>query len=129
MKPVLRFNIFVLEAKTNKDPVWMVEALRLWWDKSYLLPKNSRVKTKPLKVSLFGSGYLVNPEAFFKSTVDILFKAQYLSLAGRRDFGEFKLLGIDYLDLTYFSDINIEAVKYNPLLKIENNKIHFKLEE
>ena len=125
---VLRFNVLVLENKTNNDPIYMIEALKHWYNKEFLLSRNYK-GYKPLKVSLHGSGYLLNPEAFFNNTADVLFKAQYLKLAGRRDYGEFKTMGISYLDLTYFSDLNIEAVKSNPLLKIENNKIYFKLEK
>lgn len=125
---VLRFNIIILESKTNNDPVYMVEALKHWYNKPTLMSKKYKGH-KPLKVPLHGSGYLLNPEAFFNNTADVLFKAQYLKLAGRRDYGEFKTMGISYLDLDYFSDLNIEAVKSNPLLKIENNKIYFKLEK
>lgn len=125
---ILRFNIIALEGGTKNDPVYMIEALKHWYNKVPLMSKKYK-GYKPLKISLHGSGYLINPEAFFSSTTDVLFKAQYLKLAGRRDYGEFKTLGISYLDLTYFSDLNIEAVKSNPLLKIENNKIYFKLEK
>ena len=126
---ILKFNVILLESKTKQDPTYLVEALRLWYTRKDSIYVDTKNKFKPLGVSLHGSGYLLNPDKLFNSKVDILFKAQYIKLAGRRDYSSYTLLGINYLDLTYFSDLNIEAVKSNPLLKIENNKIYFKLEE
>ena len=38
-------------------------------------------------------------------------------------------LGYKHLDLTYYPDLNKTAIKYNPIITIENNKIYFKYEE
>jgi hypothetical protein len=77
-----------------------------------------------------GSCYLINPaNLFFDPSTDILFKSQYIQLAARRSYQQYKDLGYKHLDLSYYPDLNLEAIKYNPLLTINNNKIYFKYEE
>ncbi len=107
----------------------MVEALRYYHDK-VLVPSRKHPKYyKALRKPLIGKSFIINPASLFEHKCDNIYKAQYIRLAGRRNFSDYKLYGRTYLDLTYYSDINIDAVKHNPLLKIENNKIYFKLEE
>ena len=126
---ILFFNILVLEQETLCDPDYMVHALRLYWQKK-TLPKHSRSKYKPLKQSLAGSCFLLNPKDFFNDkTTDIRYLAQYLRLSARRDYSLYKLHKIKYLDLSYFSDLNLSAIDSNPLLEITNNQIKFKYEE
>jgi hypothetical protein len=77
-----------------------------------------------------GSSYLINPaELFFDPSTDILFKSQYIELAARRSYQHYKDLGHKHLDLSYYPDLNLQAIKYNPLLTTNNNKIYFKYEE
>lgn len=123
----LLFNLTLLESKTNCDPVKLVETLKLYFLRKKI-PKNSRSKVKPLP-NLFGNSFLLNPESLFKNTAEIVFQAQYIRLAGRRDYGMYKIFGHTFLDLSYFSDLNLDALKHNPLLTIKDNKIYFKYEE
>jgi hypothetical protein len=125
----LFFNIELLEQKTNSDPIYMLKALHNWFVKRRV-PKNSKEKYKPLQISLKGSSYLLNPKDFFadKST-DIIWLIHYLKLAACRDYTLYTLYGIKYLDISFMPDLNIEAIKLNPILSITDNKIYFKYEE
>ena len=125
---ILFFNLSVLEAETLGNPKQMVEKLRLFYTKKQI-PKNSYSKTKPIR-NLIGSSYLINPDGFFADNItDIIYKSQYIQLAGRRDYSLYKLFNVKYLDLSYFKDIDLDNIKTNPLITITQNKIYFKYEE
>ena len=125
----LFFNILILEQETLCDPDYMMQALKFHWQKR-TLAKNKYSAFKPIQKSLAGSSFLLNPTDFFKDkTTDIRYLAQYLRLCGRRDYSLYKSHCIKYLDLTYFSDLNLSALESNPLLEITNKQIKFKYEE
>jgi len=125
---ILFFNLSVLEAETLGNPRQMVEKLHLFYTKKQM-PKNSYSKIKPIR-NLIGNSYLINPNGFFSdNTTDIIYKSQYIQLAGRRDYGAYKLYNVRYLDLSYFKDIDLDKIKTNPLITITQNKIYFKYEE
>ena len=123
----LLFNLNLLETETVCDAKKLVDLLGLYYRKK-TIPKNYRSK-RPIS-NLSGTSFLLNPAPLFndKST-DVIFKAQYIRLAGRRDYANFKYYGIKYLDLSFFQDIDLDAIKHNPLLTIKQNKIYFKYEE
>lgn len=127
MKKPLLFNIEKLERLTSGDPNAMVQCL-FYWYKNISVPARATTKIKPLG-NLLGSSFLLNPEALFQSKVDINWKAQYIQLAGRRDLFLYRQYSIKTLDLSLFPDINVTAIKQNPLLEIASNKITFKLED
>ena len=113
---VFMFNLAKLESMANASQVRLVELLEDYY--------------KGFKYKLAGNSYLINPgQLLFDRNVDILFKAQYIQLAGRRSYQQYKDLGYKHLDLSYFPDLNLQTIKYNPLLITENNKIYFKYEE
>lgn len=122
----LLFNLTTLESKSNCDPKSLVELLRLHYSNK-TIPINYKSR-KP--VNLAGNSFLLNPAPFFsdKST-DVIYKAQYIRLAGRRDYATYKYYGTKYLDLSFFKDIDLDAIKHNPLLTINQDKIYFKYEE
>jgi hypothetical protein len=125
----LFFNILVLEQETSCDPDYMLQALRFHWQKR-TIAKHKHSVYKPIKKSLAGSSFLLNPESFFTDkTTDIRYLAQYLRLAARRDYSLYKSHRLKYLDLTYFTDLNLSALDSNPLLEITNKQIKFKYEE
>ena len=125
---ILFFNLSVLEAETLGNPKQMVEKLRLFYTKKQI-PKNSYSKVKPIR-NLIGNSYLINPDGFFADNItDIIYKSQYIQLAGRRDYGLYKLYNVKHLDLSYFKDIALDNIKTNPLITITQNKIYFKYEE
>ena len=125
---ILFFNLRTLEAKTKNNPKLLVETLQLHF-LNKTLPKNARTQAKPL-LNMSGNSYIINAAPLFADkTTDIIYKAQYIKLAGRRDYLQYKLYGDTALDLSYFLDINLDYIKHNPLLTITNNKIKFKYEE
>jgi hypothetical protein len=125
----LFFNIEVLEKETKGDPNYLIIGLEKWFLKEHL-PRNNREKYKPLKKSLSGYSFLLQPERFFKDkTTDIIYRAQYLKLAARRDYTQYKLYGSKFLDLSFLPDINLQAIESNPIILIKQNKIYFKYEE
>ena len=126
---ILRFNLTVLEECTACDPVAMVGALQYWNDRVLVPSKKHGKHYKALPKSLVGDSYLLNPNPLFSCTNDPTHKAQYIRLAGRRNYYNYKAFGTKHLDLTDYFDLNITAVKYNPLLKITDKKIYFIFEE
>lgn len=92
-----------------------------------------RKPTDPYKpISLNGgSSFLLEPDYILiqDTTTDPDFKVQYLKLAGRRDLHLYKTYKSITLPLSYYSDIDLKLLNYNPLLKLKNNNLHFKYEE
>lgn len=90
---------------------------------------NRYSKYKPSKVPLNGGSYILNPVDLFKDkSTDILYKLQYVKLAGRRDYSLYKLYRYKALQLSYYPDLVLEAIKHNPLLNITQSEILFKYE-
>ena len=121
----LFFNLDLLETETNCDPKLMLSMLERHFGKK-LIPKNYREQNSFKNLS--GHSFLLNVQPLFQETCDIAHKAQYIRLAGRRDYSLYKLYRVVYLDLSYFKDIDLDAIKHNPLLTITDNKIYFKHE-
>lgn len=126
---VLFFNLELLMKTTGGDPSYTMEALKKLHSKERL-PKSRLAKYKPIVGLGGGYSYLLNPAALFadKST-DILYKSQYVQLAARREYLDYKVYKSKYLDLSFFPDIEISIIKSNPLILITDNKIYFKYEE
>lgn len=123
----LLFNLNLLESETLCDAKKLVGLLELHYSKK-TIPRNFYSR-KPIR-NLLGTSFLLNPAPLFKDkSTDVIFKAQYIRLAGRRDYANYKYYGIKYLDLSFFQDIDLDAIKHNPLLTIKENKIYFKFEE
>jgi hypothetical protein len=122
----LFFNLDLLETETNCDPKLMLNMLERHFNKKPV-PKNHRELVTYKNLS--GHSFLLNAQPFFQETCDIAYKAQYIRLAGRRDYSLYKLYRVVYLDLSYFKDIDLDALKHNPLLTITDNKIYFKHEK
>jgi hypothetical protein len=125
----LFFDLHILERDSLHDYNYLVEALYLFY-KGKTIPRSLRSKYKPLKTMRKGSSFLINPESLFSDkSVDNIYKAQYIKLAGRRDYINFKINGDKSLHLSLYPDVNLLAIKTNPLLLISNNKLYFKYEE
>lgn len=125
---ILFFNLTTLEATVGTDATYMVEALRKLSD-GRTIPRNISEKYKPIANLGKGTSFLINAKGLFVDKSDIIYKAQYIRLAGRRDFISYKISGRKTLDLSYFPDIKLEAIRSNPLLDIASGHIHFKYEE
>ena len=125
---MLFFDLTILEEATGCDPQWLVLALYKFW-RGQQFPKNQYEKYKPLPNMKPGSAFLLNPEPFFTDrSTDYTYKAQYIRLAGRRNFSLYKTHGIKSLDLTLYPDLDTKAIGSNPLLQIANKLIYFKYE-
>lgn len=123
----LFFNLQTLETQSQNDANKFMAMLEYHYSKR--LPSKYS-KYLPSKVPLNGTSYLLNPLALFndKST-DILYKLQYIKLAGRRDYSLYKLYKYKALQLSYYPDIIYDTIKHNPLLTITQTEITFKYEE
>jgi len=123
------FNLQVLEQTTNLDSQYLFEALKKAWQ-GRTIPKNIREKYKPIPDVTPGSSFLLNAKSLFlDKTTRVVDKAQYIRLAGRRNYIMYKLQQHKYLDLTLYPDLNTGIIKHNPLLIIDNNKLRFIYEE
>lgn len=124
----LFFNLQLLESESGNDEQKFLKLLKYYYDNTTVVPKSE--KYKPLQKSLKGNSFLINPRPVLYSTdrnpTDLV---NYIKLAGRRDLLLYKNYKILHLDRSLYPDINIEAIKYNPLLTITNNHIKFKYEE
>lgn len=126
---ILFFNLEILMKATASDPSYTVEALRKLHDKVFL-PRSTLAKHPPVLGLGGGYSYLLNPKEIFRDkSTDILFKSQYIQLAARREYLDYKLYKNKYLDLSLFPDIVVSKVRSNPLILISNDKIYFKYEE
>lgn len=124
----LFFNLQILEEDTLCDPIYLVIALHKFY-KGQRFPKNSKETYKPLKRLRAGTSFLLEPAIFFDDKgSDPIHKAQYIRLAGRRDYQLYKQYGIKSLDLTLYPDLDLAAIRSNPLLTIANKQLHFKYE-
>lgn len=78
-----------------------------------------------------GTNFLLNPKGLLtrKTNIDILYKIQYIVLASKRDYINYKLYNFAGLDLSLYPDLNRKAIASNPLLEIKNNILYFLYEE
>jgi len=128
-KMTLFFDLQILEQDTRCNPEYMVEALRKFYT-GITIPKNIREKYKPLPRLRAGGSFLLRPKDFFDNTgVDSAYRAQYIRLAGLRNYTQYKTYGSKSLDLTLYPDIDFVKIKSNPLLIIANKQIKFIHEE
>lgn len=120
------FNLQTLEAQSCNDSNKFMAMLEYHYSKKLPLKYS---KYKPSKVSLSGNSYLLNPvDLFNDKSTDILYKLQYVKLAGRREYSLYKLYKSKSLQLSYYPDIIYDAIKHNPLLEITQSEILFKYE-
>jgi hypothetical protein len=121
----LFFNLSNLEKEARSDNERFITLLRNFYYKKP--PKNIRLIPKS---NLHGPSFLLNPEPLLDgSKVPIEYIVQYIKLAARRDYFLYKQFGVKTLDLSFFPDLNYTVIRYNPILKIKNNQIHFYYEE
>lgn len=117
----LFFNLDNLESLSKGDDKKFLKYLQEYWNK----PLGKHVK------ELRGKSYLLNPGPILraKPLTDVVFIVQYIKLAGMRDYTFYKYLKDATLPLSYYPDLNYNAIKHNPLLKVDNNKLLFYYEE
>lgn len=124
----LFFNLHNLELQAADDPKKFLALLEYHYTGS--IPKRKNVKYKPSRLPMHGFSFMLNPAPIFDTKdIDIGYLVQYVKLAGRRDYALYNFNKVISLDLSYFPDLDREAIKTNPLLKVINNSLHFKFEE
>lgn len=113
----LFYNLELLIKKSKGNPTKIVELLN-----RYFKEKSSNTY---ISTNLSGKAFLLNPKELFSSKENDIYKAQYIILASKRDYFLYTKYGITTLQLSYYPDINIEKIKYNPLLTITKTEIGF----
>jgi len=122
------FNLDLLEKEAKDKPDKFLYLLELAHTGK---PAKSRtISYVTIKNISKGFSWLLNPAPIFKNNdVDLRYRVQYVKLAARRDYTQYKLYGYKGLDSSYFPELNLELIKHNPLLKIAGKHILFKYEE
>lgn len=122
------FNLEVLERVSNGNTQDLRNLLYY-----HYVGKPARMRGQKASLShinLRGKSYLLNPQPLFEdSSTDPLYVSQYIRLAGRRSYAHYKFYSAKYLDLSFYPELDIDAIKHNPLLNITDSKIYFKYEE
>lgn len=84
---------------------------------------------KENKSNIRGDSFLLKPEKLLNAIATNQQKVEYIYLAAYRNYADYVLLGISYLDFSYIPDIDVAKVnRLNPLISIENNQIKFNKE-
>lgn len=115
--------------KTNKKAIEVIRVFKMLTYKT--IPMNERDPIyKYSEMNFHGSSFMLNPEEFLKESIDCSYKerAVYIALASFRSYPEYIISHDPTLDLRKIS-ISQELYKHNPLLSIEDNKLHFKYED
>jgi hypothetical protein len=122
----LLFNLDYLEKVSKKNTLSLISILERFYKKE-TIPRRGQTRFSADKLK--GTSFLTNPKDLFsdKST-DPVYIAQYIRLAARRSYTMYKLYNFTQLDLSFYPDLDVHKISHNPLLKIANNTIHFKLE-
>lgn len=121
----LFFDLKKLTNLANENPMDFLKYLELYYKKKLFL-------VKP-KADIAGFSFILNPKALFSllhnKRVDPYYIVQYIKLAARRDYSQYKLYKETALLRSFYPDLNISAIKTNPLLTITPDKIKFNFEE
>lgn len=120
------FNEELLQELSCNDPLKYLALLEYHTHGN--LAKNKYAKYKPSTKSLTGLSFLLYPEPLFKTTVDPLYKIQYIKAAAKRAYTLYKYHKILSLPLSYYPELNLAAAKSNPLLTVTNTELKFKYE-
>lgn len=121
------FNIENLEKESCDNSVAFVTLLdTLYYNR---LPSKKK-GVKRVKLNMKGYSFIINLEPILKlkKSIDTAYIVQYVKLCAMRDYSMYKLYGIKSLSLSYYPDINLDAIKHNPLIRITGSEIHFKYE-
>jgi hypothetical protein len=121
------FSLENLEKESCNNSVEFIEILETAFYKK--LP-SKRKKVRAIKRDLRGNSFILKLEPILqlKRSIDTAYLVQYVKLCGMRDYNMYKLYGIKTLPLSYYPDIDLNAIKHNPLLKITQTEIYFKYE-
>lgn len=123
----LWFNLKILEEEAKCNSEKFIFLLERFFYKGLPRLRDKFISNR----SLAGVNYLLNPEPLFKlkKTIDINFIVQYVKLSARRDYTLYKYYKDATLHISYYPDLNLNALKRNPLLEITDSQIKFLYEE
>lgn len=118
------WKAIVANSKSLEDIVKIVDILTY-----NRIPKNSRDRYKHLYAKDYsGTSFILRPKRFLELEASIDDKVSALYLASKRDYTNYKFFNNRGLKLDLVKeDINI--VKSNKLIQIENNTIYFTFED
>lgn len=123
----LFFNLKTLQDQSCNKPDLFMSMLYYHWNPAAPLKRNN-IQLRS-KVPLTGYSFLLNPEAILEDTsTDVLFKVQYIKLAGMRNYLLYKQYKYTGLQTSLIPDLAKDNIKYNPLLIIKPTEILFKYE-
>jgi hypothetical protein len=80
--------------------------------------------------SFIGTSFLVHPDVLLYNAYKYSYReiAQYVALASLRSYADYAITGDTTLDLNLV-EIPVELFNENSLLRVKNDKVHFKYEE
>jgi hypothetical protein len=121
------FNLENLEKESCDSSTKFIQILDTLYYKK--LP-SKRKQIKPIKLDMRGPSFILNlePVLKLKKQIDPAYIVQYVKLCARRDFMLYKQHGIKSVQLSYYPDIDLDAIKTNPLIHITKSEIHLKHE-
>jgi len=126
---VIFYNWEIMTSLANGSPkniVLMVARL------TYNLTCHSSDKRKDIfyNSDLTGDSYLLNPQLLLQNEIGASMRhmAEYVGLASYRRYVDYDMTGDSTL-YVHYNHMKLDKIKQNPLLHVEGDKIHFKLEE
>lgn len=123
---MLFFNFEKLEKLAKGDLAYAFSMLETFITKRkpVLYPN----KKYSIDLNLSGKSWLLNPTTLLRSNVEDAYKYQYLILASKRDYTLYLTYKLTSLPISYFPDLDLDKIRFNPLLSVHDNNIHFKYE-
>ena len=121
------FNLENLEAESCNNSVKFLTILDTIY---YRRLPNKRKGIPRIKRPIVGTSFILNLPTilYLRKTMDPAYLVQYVKLCARRDYMLYKQYGIKSVQLSFYPDINLEAIKTNPLINITKSEIHLKYE-
>lgn len=121
------YDLTKLEALACNDHNKFIEIIEHWYSKRIVPKRGSKYNLRNVNIS--GNSFILNLETLLEDkSTDIVHKVQYLKLAAYRDYTLYKQYRYTGLQRSYYPDLNVDAIKHNPLLKITQSEILFKYE-
>jgi hypothetical protein len=121
------FNLENLEKESCDNATRFISILDMLYNRK--LP-SKRKGLKPIKLDMRGKSFILNlkPILDLKKQIDPIYIVQYVKLCSLRDYTLYKIYGMKSVQLSYYPDINLEAIKTNPLITITKSEIKLNYE-
>lgn len=119
------FDLETFEKLCQKDVVYAINVLEKASKKR--IGKTPK-ETKDIRAVSNGNSFILNIKPLLANKYSPIDKAQYIKLAGRRDYFLYRQTGLKDLLISYYPDVLYDNLKYNQLLSINTETIKFKFE-